>query len=521
MGSIQISGEGLAGSLRIGDVPGGSWALELRLVGDGTNICGLADSILVVSGCETSATVVFEPPNARLALAMIGPSFVAEALVALPPVRRIAPGAVARFSVPANAGPGAWFIEGIAAADGNDCAIIGPVEGRNRLDWVSAGSYSARSSRADLIVGSETSLGSLAWKESLVRSDLVAAPASKGIDGTRDLAFSPDGSFFVAIGKDGSALGGFALTDRASPLAFCAATKAEIAELDAPTRLHFLPGEPALLVLAEGSGSILSLVLSQAESPSLRGKISSPDLLSGRGLEVSPDGRFAYLASEGADSILLVPLDASGAPGTAIVAAKGGMPGLEAFDRPLCIALNPDGSLLAAGTAGDDAIYLFAREISTGSLSLLERLPKESFLPLASLSDPVDLLFSPDSASLYILSYYGKCLIRLDRNGTGNFVPASTLKSGSSGVSGFDYPKRLALSPDGRLLLVTGSGTTDGLSLVSAAVPGSLTYEGCLVPDGSDGRLSKPCPAAFSPDGLLVIAASPDDDRLALYSIAP
>ncbi|MGA2548318.1 MAG: hypothetical protein ABSF43_17365 [Rectinemataceae bacterium] len=67
---------------------------------------------------------------------------------------------------------------------------------------------------------------------------------------------------------------------------------------------------------------------------------------------VSANASCAYVAASGADAGALVPLSAGGDLVGASAAAVKGANGLASFSRPYCLALSPDGSLLAVGTAG-------------------------------------------------------------------------------------------------------------------------------------------------------------------------
>jgi len=525
---LAISGRGGTGSLTLASVPAGTWALELRLHGELGKLTGLADSVLVVAGCETRVQVLFEPAAARIVLSLLGPSFVSRSLALLPPLRRVSVGEGTLFTLPLSLAPGSWYLEGErVASEESSCCLLPGGEGKFRLDWVAGGGYEACSARGGLVVSAPRVLGFLAWAETLTKADLAGLAAAKSLDGCRDLAFTAEGRRLFALGRDGVGLAGFELARApdptlpggGSPLPRAALTKTELPELVSPSRLAF--GPAGGLMLDEGAGSVFSWSLGPEGAPSLTGRASAPELLSARALAALPELPFAFVASEASDSILLLPVDQGGLPEPFRLAARAGDPGLESFDRPYCLALSTDGSLLAAGTAGDDALYLFAVDALGGALNLVQKVAKESFLPLASLSDPVDLAFSPDGAALYVLSYFGKCLIRLDRGGDGLFVPVAAVKSGVSGALGFDYPKRLALSPDGRRALVSGGGAGDGLCLFDLTGAGGLAFVAALLPDGGDATLAKPWALAFSPDGGLLAVSSADEDRLSLYRLDP
>ena len=211
-----------------------------------------------------------------------------------------------------------------------------------------------------------------------------------------------------------------------------------------------------------------------------------------------------------------VELSNSGEPLSALAAIAAGDPGFELLDRPTALALSPDGATLVLGSSGDDSLWFCSLDAS-GRPALSARITKADLAAIASLSDPVDLIFSPDGSSLYVLSYYGKSIIRMDRDADGSWTATAAVKSGVAPARGFDYPKRLALSPDGNLLVVSGGGGADGLAAFSTGTRGRLDWLGAVLPDGTEGHPVKPGAISFSPDGTSLVAVCPESDSLYLF----
>ena len=333
----------------------------------------------------------------------------------------------------------------------------------------------------------------------------------------RDLAWSPDGSYLAAVGKSSNFLSLFEAAAPGAVFADCGLGGAAEPRLVSPSALRFLPGG-TLLALSEAEGAVYAAAVSTARSLVLSAALLDPCLAGAKDLAPTPEASSAYAAASGADAIALIALDAAGRPVAAKAAAAKGQAGLDAFSRPGCVALSPDGRLLAVGTQGDDAIYFFDRESSSGSLTFRSRLDKSAFPAETPLSDPCSLAFSADASSLFVLSYYGKSVLRLDLDAsTGAFALRAGAKSGQGGVSGFAYPKRLCLSPDGKLLAVVGGGAEDGLSLFDTSGAAALGYLGCLLPSAGAAVPIKPTAGAFSPDGrFLAIAA---DGALSFFCV--
>jgi DNA-binding beta-propeller fold protein YncE len=343
----------------------------------------------------------------------------------------------------------------------------------------------------------------------------------RGLGDCRDLSWSADGARLAAAGKEANAL---SLLEAAAPgCCFALSSLGGSAEpaLIGPSLLRLLPCG-SILALSESSGAAYAALLpaSQPGLPRLAGSLALPCLAGAKDLAVSANASCAYVAASGADAVARISLGPSGELLGAASAIAKGAPGLETFAKPYCLALSPDGSLLAVGTAGDDAIYLFDRDGTTEALSLRSRLDKAAFPAGGPLSDPCSLAFSPGGASLFVLSYYGKAVIRLDRDAsTGLYAPAASARSGQSGVAGFAYPKRLALSPGGEYLALIGSGADDGLALFRVGSVAQLEFIGALLPAAGLALPKKPSALAFSPDGAkLAIAA---DGLLSIFAVGP
>jgi hypothetical protein len=506
--------------LRFEGLQNGSWILELRLFCDGTALCGLADGVLVATGMETKVSVSFRPPNAALSLGFVLPDFSALAFQVEPGVRRVSSATSLTFRAPIL-GSLSWYVEGAAlAATGNELHYV-PSGGPRlqRIDCVLGGSSLPRSGSAEACISESQALGPLVWGE-LVDKDEgsgAAQTAMRALGDCRDLAWSADGSLLAAAGKASNALSLFEEPLPGAVFARCSLGGAAAPSLVSPSIVRFLPGL-SLLAFSESEGAVYSVTASAPGGLALSRALTAACLAGARDAVVPGGASCAYVAASGADAVALVTLGTGGEIVGASVAAAKGANGLASFSRPYCLALSPDGSLLAVGTAGDDAIYFLNRESSTNALSFLSRVDKSAFPAEGPLSDPCSLAFSSDGSSLFVLSYYGKSLIRLDRDpGSGLFAAAVCARSGLGGIVGFAYPKRLALSPDGRLLAVIGSGTEDGLSLFEVGSIAQLDYKGTILQGGGSAVPKKPSALAFSPDGSVLAVAA--DGLISLFKV--
>jgi hypothetical protein len=514
--------------LALADLPSGGWELSLSLLRDGAPVCGLADGVLVAAGMTTLVSVVFSPPAASMAMSFLVPDYAATSLGLEPAVRRAAAGGRVAFKADCD-GPVSWFAEGSALAETGPKLLVEPEGGAAslRIDCVRTsgdGIAPPRSGTARVLERPRQALGALDWAETLLRSeqDSAAQALERGLSDCRDLAWSPSGKLLAAAGKSSSCVSLFEGAQAGALFPLAVAGGAEEPGLVAPSRLRFA-SDSLIVALSESEGAVYSLAVEgAADEPRLRlaGAFADASLAGAKDLALASAGgrpAWAYVAAQ--DAVVLVALGPDGSPSSARVAAAAGSGDLAAFSKPSCVALDDSGRLAAVGTTGDDAIYLFDRDPSTGALALRQRIDKSAFPSGAALSDPCALAFAPGSTSLFALSYYGKAVLRLDRNAeTGSFAPAAGLKSGTGAVRGFATPRAMGLCPGSALVAVVGGGAEDGLAALSAPPSGGLSFIGTVLPAEGDAVPQRPTALAFAPGGRMLALAS--DGALSVFSVS-
>jgi hypothetical protein len=528
--------------LIISGLSSGAWKLSLSLLRDGVAACGLADGVLVAANMTTMASVIFSPPGASMALSFLVPDYGSTSLGLEPAVRRAAAGGRVAFKADRE-GPLSWYAEGSALAESGPTLRLDVPSAASslRVDCVRAsadGLSPPLSGSARLFKRDAQGLGRIAWTELLRRSeqDAAAQALARGLSDCKDLAWSPSGNLLAAAGRnsDGVSLFDAAEAGALFPLASAGGPSEPL--LAAPSRLRFA-SESLILAISESQGAAYALAIEgPAAEPTLRlvGAFADPLLAGAKDLALAKDmaaedtaapagsgGRIAaaYIAAQLSDSVVLLSLGADGAPTSARTVAAAGTGELAAFSRPACVALNDAGNLLAVGTAGDDAIYLFDRDLSSGDLAPRQRIDRSAFPSGAPLSDPCALAFAPGSTSLYALSYYGRALIRLDRDlGTGAFMPVAGARSGTGEVRGFATPRGLGLDPNAGLAAVAGGGADDGLAAFDLASAGGLAYIGSILPPQGDAVPLRSTALSFSPDGRRLALAS--DGSLSIFTVS-
>lgn len=511
-------------SLLIEALAAGSWGLELRLLADGQVVCGLADGILVAAGMRTSMTAGFEPPAASLALGLIAPDYRNSTLAIRPTTRRAVFGLELAFRTSGSGSP-EWFLDGIGTSgNGSSTAselrlVPAGTSPKRRLDCVDRGMGPVPKSGSAMIrLSAGPSVGRLSWAASLAKADEKADSADyiRALGDCRDLDWSADSRELVVAGRNSNSLAFIEASSPGAAFLRSSISGTSGSPLASPGIVR-RTSVGSVLALSETDGALYGLH-AEGEKSGHPTSLIDAKLAGGKDMVITQDGRFAYIASSDADLVACVGLDATGMPTSIDVAAAKDAETLNVFSRPSCLALSPDSEELALGTTGDDAIYIFRRDKASGSLAFMTRMDKSSFPASAPLSDPNSLTYSPDGLSLFVLSYYGKAVIRLDRaSRTASFAIVAGAKSGQNGIAGFSTPRRLALSPDGRTLAIAGSGSEDGLAVFGTGTAGELAFQGDILPTDADALPSRPSCLAFSPDGKWLAVGS--DGWLCFYAL--
>src|ERR671923_37344 len=256
---------------------------------------------------------------------------------------------------------------------------------------------------------------------------------------------------------------------------------------------------------------------------------------------VSPDGKSVYVASYGSNAVARLNRDTtSGAitqpAGSAGCVSNGGSGGCavgHALSGPASVAVSADGKNVYVASYSSNAAARLNRNTTTGAITQ----PAGSAGCVSNggsggcavghaLSGPNGVAVSADGKSVYIASFVGNAVTRLNRNTTSGAITQPTGSAGciSNGGSGgcavghaLSGPASVAVSADGKNVYVA-SYSSDALArLTRNTTSGAITQPagtaGCVSNAGSGGcavghALSGPNGVAVSADGESVHVAS-------------
>ena len=282
------------------------------------------------------------------------------------------------------------------------------------------------------------------------------------------------------------------------------------------------------------------------------------------GVVVSPDGKSAYVASQGSSDAVVVLnrntttgklTQPAGLAGCISETGSGGINGGgscqdgTALDGARDVVISPDGKFVYAVASVSDAITIFDRNTTTGRLTqkagtagcISDTGSGGECGDGRALEGSATVAMSADGASVYVGAGSGDAVAIFDRNAT---TGALTQKPGTAGC--ISETGSAGACQDGRALddIVGLSVSLDGKSVYAAAAgsdaiavftrntsTGALVQKagtaGCISETGSagacqDGKaLSLPIAVEVTQDGASAYVASDDSDAVAIFDRNP
>ncbi len=137
---------------------------------------------------------------------------------------------------------------------------------------------------------------------------------------------------------------------------------------------------------------------------------------------------------------------------------EDGQDGITDLDGPQSLALSPDDRFLYVVSAASDAVVVFKRHPETGALEF-EMAVRDDEGMVDGHDGAYDVALSPEGHFVYVAGLFDDGVAILQRNAsTGRLTWQGWVQDGAGEVDGLNGANGLALSPDGKQLLVAGRG---------------------------------------------------------------
>lgn len=230
-------------------------------------------------------------------------------------------------------------------------------------------------------------------------------------------------------------------------------------------------------------------------------------------LTVSPDGNSVFVANYGGGTVALLPVLPDGGVGepTGVIQHEGHSVHPTRQKQPYAhsINLSPDGRFAYAANLGTDTLYTCRVDSAAGTLT------PAGETNLAPGSGPRHLALHPDDRHAYLINELANNITVLARDSsTGAMTVLQTVTTLPASFTGNNTTAEVAVHPSGRF--VYGSNRGHDSIAVFAVDPAT----GKLTPTEDVSTKGKtPRNFAVDPTGHWLIAANQDSDNLVIFSI--
>ena len=236
---------------------------------------------------------------------------------------------------------------------------------------------------------------------------------------------------------------------------------------------------------------------------------------------VSPDGKNVYVTGTIEHSVIVFKRDSGDGMLTFFEVIKDGIDGVEGLEGPVSAAVSPDGKNVYVVSLIDGAMVVFTRDPDDGALTYINHF-RNGIDSVNGLTGVRSVIVSPDGENVYAAGITDQAVVVFARNRSdGTLVYLNHLGSGSTEFGGwFGWSaSSVAVSPDGKNVYAVGTHHDTVAIFSRDSTFGLLTYvehykNGLFGVFGLEGA----CAITVSPDGGNVYVASQWDNSVATFT---
>jgi 6-phosphogluconolactonase (cycloisomerase 2 family) len=264
----------------------------------------------------------------------------------------------------------------------------------------------------------------------------------------------------------------------------------------------------AVIVWAALGASSLSSALGAGALTPVLDPVFDADLENPWHVAVSPDldGKYVYATSQWRGGALVVfKRNISTGKLDHLQTLKDGEDGVDRLADPQGIAVSSDGKYVYVAGCGDNAVSVFTRDFTTGRLTLLDA--QQGGDTWTGLGGCFALALSPDEKNLYASGLNDNTLtvfsVGMSGTAAGKLTYLETHRNNAGGLSGFTGLRSIAVTSDGKQVLVTAESSDKLFILTRNTSNGKLTLAKAWA-KGADGLtgLDAPWQVVLSSGGL-------------------
>jgi len=280
----------------------------------------------------------------------------------------------------------------------------------------------------------------------------------EGLGGASAVTVSPDGLSVYAAGTQDDSVAVFGRDPGTGALSFVERKRDSVDGVTGLAGVNAVAVSPdGLNVYAtSGSANAIDVFLRDSTTGALTFIATEPALKGPQAIAISADGNHLYVAAGNDNAVALFSRDPASGMLTLVQTLKdntGGVDGLAGADS---VAISPDGAHVYVAGKLDDAIAVFGRDPSTGTLSFIE-IERQAVNGVDGLDGVQAVAVSADGTHVYTAASTASAVGVFDRDpdtGSLTFVQAQHDKVGN--VDGLTGAAAVAVSPEGATVYVAG-----------------------------------------------------------------
>lgn len=201
-----------------------------------------------------------------------------------------------------------------------------------------------------------------------------------------------------------------------------------------------------------------------------------------RNVDLSPDGKFLYLASSSDNAVSAYARDTVTGNLTRVSLIKQGDGGADGVEDAYWVEVSPDGKFVYVSSQSLGGISWFSRNEQTGAITYTGCIK-------GVVSGSRGLAMHPTGKWIFACASWGNLVVWFNRDAaTGALTKAGQVEDGVGGVDGLNNTRYNAISPNGNIFVATGYGEnafayftwnvpTAVTAGSSSAVPGEFTLQ--------------------------------------------
>jgi cysteine-rich repeat protein len=299
---------------------------------------------------------------------------------------------------------------------------------------------------------------------SFVEAQRESADGVSGLTGAQGLAVSPDGAnVYVASGTD-DAVAVFRRDPATGALTFVQVQR-DGGGVDGLADAEAVAVSPdgAHVYVAGGTDDAVAVFRRDATTGALgfvevqRNGVGGVDGLDKAvSLVVSPDGASAYAAGRWDNAVAVFRRDPATGALSFVEVQRDGVGDVDGLGGARSVALSPDGAHVYVAGGTDDAVAVFRRDATTSRLSFVE-VQRNGVGAVRGLRGPRSVVLSPDGGRVYVASSVSDAIAVFQRDATtGTLTFVERVQDGEGVTDGLNAASGVIVSPDGNEVYAAG-----------------------------------------------------------------